>query len=137
MIWPPALPPSGPISIKPVGIFDNIEVVLDDDHAVAGVDQGVQHVQQLVDIGHVQAGGRFVEDVERLAGRAAADSSVTSLMRWASPPTKRGSRLAECDIAQADVDQSLQFAGNAGMFSKNSRACSQVISRTSLMVLPL
>ena len=48
-----------------VGRFDDIQVVLDDDHGVALVDQLVEDVQQLVGIFEMQAGGRLVEDVER------------------------------------------------------------------------
>src|SRR5258706_12095680 len=39
----------------PVGLGDDVEVVLDHDHAVAAVDQPVQHADQLLDVGHVQA----------------------------------------------------------------------------------
>ena len=54
----------------PVGGLDDVEVVLDHDQRVAGVAQRVQHVQQQLDVGEVQAGGRLVEDVERAAGVA-------------------------------------------------------------------
>jgi len=42
--------------------------VFDDDHRVALVDQFVQHFEELCDVVEMQAGGRLVEDVERLAG---------------------------------------------------------------------
>jgi hypothetical protein len=45
----------------------------------------VQHFQQLGDIVEVQAGRRFVENVERAAGER-LDSSLASLTRCASPP---------------------------------------------------
>ena len=47
-----------------VGFRDHVEVVLDHQHRVAGVDQAMEHVDQLLDIGHVQADGRLVEHVE-------------------------------------------------------------------------
>lgn len=34
------------------------------------VAQAMQHIQQLLNIGKVQAGSRFVEDIQRLAGIA-------------------------------------------------------------------
>ncbi len=106
----------------PVGLGDHVQVVLDDDDAVAGVDQAVQHANKLLDVGHVQPHGRLFEDVERvrrtpapgrpkratpLGGGAAGawgspsqplrvtssrtlTSSVTSLMRCASPPESVG-----------------------------------------------
>jgi len=54
----------------PVGGLDHVEVVLDDDHGVALVTQPVQDFQQVLDVMEVQAGGRFVQDVERIAGIA-------------------------------------------------------------------
>ena len=51
----------------PVGGLDDVEVVLDDDHRVALLDQLVEHLEQLADVLEVQAGGRLVEDVERSA----------------------------------------------------------------------
>src|SRR4051812_42101479 len=53
-----------------VGGFDDVEVVFDDDDGVAGVDELLEDVEELVDVGEVEAGGRFVEDVDGLAGRA-------------------------------------------------------------------
>ena len=53
-----------------VGDLDDVEVVLDDDDGVALVDEELEDVQQAVDVGEVQAGGGFVEDVEGAAARA-------------------------------------------------------------------
>ena len=52
----------------PVGRFDDVEVMLDHDHRVAGVDQPVQHLQQVLHIGEMQAGRRFVKDIDRAPG---------------------------------------------------------------------
>ena len=40
------------------------------------------------------------------------DSSEDSLTRWASPPDKRGRRLAEADVAEPHVDEGLQMPGD-------------------------
>src|SRR3546814_19953295 len=53
----------------PVGGLDDLEVVLDDQHGVALVDQCLQHLQQLLHVVEVEAGGRLVENVERAARR--------------------------------------------------------------------
>src|ERR1051325_2782139 len=53
-----------------IGGLDDVEVVLDDEHGVAGRDQPVEHRQQLAHVVEVQAGGRLVEQVEGLAGVA-------------------------------------------------------------------
>ena len=58
-----------------VGGLDHIEVVLDQDHGVARVHQPVQRLQQALDIGQVQPGGRLVEDVDRVLRRAGACST--------------------------------------------------------------
>ena len=54
---------------EPVGLLDHVEVVLDHEHGVARVDEALQHLEQLLDVGEVQAGRRLVEDVERAPGR--------------------------------------------------------------------
>ena len=52
----------------PVGSFDHVEIVLDDDDRVALVDEAVEDFEQFGEVVEVEAGGRFVEEVERLAG---------------------------------------------------------------------
>ena len=44
----------------PIGRLDHVQVVLDDQHGVARVDEIVQHLQQQLDVGEVQPGGRLV-----------------------------------------------------------------------------
>src|SRR5207237_6433081 len=46
-----------------VGGLQHIQVVLDDYHRVAGVDEPVQHAEQLLHGGEVQPGSRLVGDV--------------------------------------------------------------------------
>jgi hypothetical protein len=49
-----------------VNRLDHIEMMLDENHGVAGVDQPVERVEQLLDVGQMQPRGRFVEDVDRV-----------------------------------------------------------------------
>ena len=56
---------------QPIGGLDDFEIVFDDQHRVAGLDQRMQHFQQLAHVLEMQARRRLVEDVERAAGRAA------------------------------------------------------------------
>ena len=56
----------------PIGGLDHVEIVLDDYDGVPGLSEAVQDLQQLVDVVEVQAGGRLIEEVERLAGAAPA-----------------------------------------------------------------
>src|SRR5262245_1350820 len=55
----------------PVGSLHHVEVVLDDENCIATVDEAMQHVEQLANVLEVQPSGRFIEDIERLAGAAA------------------------------------------------------------------
>ncbi len=64
---------SGPEIDDPVGAFDDVEVVFDDDERVAGVPQSDQDTEQGFDVGEMQAGGRLVEKVEGPPGRAFAE----------------------------------------------------------------
>ena len=63
----------GPHVDQPVGGLDDVQVVLDYHDGVAGVAQLLQHLEQQIDVGKVQAGGRLVQDVERAAGVALAE----------------------------------------------------------------
>ena len=74
----------GPEVDDPVGRLDHVEVVLDHEHGVAGVDEPLQHAEQPAHVLEVQAGGRLVEDVDRAAGGALAE-----LGRRASPAAPR------------------------------------------------
>ena len=51
----------------PVGRLDDVEIVLDDHERVPGLEQFPKRRQQLGNVVEVEAGRRFVEDVERLS----------------------------------------------------------------------
>ena len=51
----------------PVRRLDHIQIVLDDEHGIAGLDESVQHVEQLADVFKVQPGRRLVQNIKRLA----------------------------------------------------------------------
>jgi len=69
----------------PVGGADHVEVVLDDDDAVSGVHQPLQHRQQPGYVGGVQSCGRFVEQVEGMTP-GAAGQLFGQLDALSSPP---------------------------------------------------
>src|SRR6202007_1263594 len=54
----------------PVGLLDNVEMVLDDEYGVGERDQALENVEELADVVEVEAGGWLVKDVERAAGLA-------------------------------------------------------------------
>ena len=91
----------------PVRGLDHVEVVLDDDHRVALVDQRSEQQEQLLGVGEVQAGGRLVEDVDGSPGGSLLQlGRELHALRLAAGQGRR--RLPEPHVAEADVDQRLQ-----------------------------
>ena len=110
----------------PVGFLDDVEVVLDGDDGVAAVDQAVQDVDQLLDVGEVQAGGRLVEDVERRAARFLAELvGELDALRFAAG--ERVAALAEGEVAEADVVEQAQRPGDLGNGGEERPASSTVM----------
>src|SRR5712691_11047492 len=95
----------------PVGGLNDIDVVLDHHHRVAGVAQSMQHFEQQLDVVEMQACGRLVEDVQRAPGVALRElERQLHALRLAARERRR--RLAQPHVAQADVDQRLQLSGD-------------------------
>src|SRR5256885_4405922 len=92
-----------------IGGLEYVEVVLDDDHGVAGVDQAMQDVQQPLDIGEVQAGGRLIEDIEGLP-RITPAEFFGELDPLGLATRELGRRLSEPDVAKTDLTERLQLA---------------------------
>jgi hypothetical protein len=109
-------------------------------HGIAGVDQPMQHADQLLDVGHVQADGRFVEHVERVQRRLARRAAVGArefrdeldALRLAA--RERRARLAERQVAETDVLQQRSAWCMRGCAAKNGTASSTLIASTSPML---
>src|SRR5213594_2630459 len=90
----------------PVGPLDDVEMVLDHEHGVAGVDEPVEHAAQGPDVVQVQAGGRLVEDVELAPGAAlpAGERQLAGdLQALRFAPRQRGRGLAEPQVSEPDL----------------------------------
>ena len=112
----------------PVGGLDDVEVVLDDEDRVAAVDQPVEHLEQLLDVGEVEAGRRLVEDVQRPAGRPPRQlGRQLDPLRLAARQRRR--RLAEVDVAEADVVERLELGPDVRARPRRSRAPRRSSSR--------
>ena len=74
---------------EPVGRLDDFEIVLDHQHGVSRLDEPVQDLQQQLDVGEMQSGGRLVEQIE-VRPVLFLTSSRASLTRCASPPERVG-----------------------------------------------
>src|SRR5208282_1734476 len=87
---------------------DHVQIVFDDDDRVAQVGQPVQHVEQLLHVVEVQAGGGLVEKVKSFSGLALAQlAGQLDALRFAARQSHR--RLAEMNVAEANIDQRLQL----------------------------
>jgi hypothetical protein len=87
--------------------------VLDDQHGVAGVDQAVEHREEAAHVLEVQAGGRLVQQVEGAAG-VALGQLAGELDPLGLAAGQGGGRLAERDVAEADLDQRRGCARGCG-----------------------
>ncbi len=75
-----------------VGGLDHVQVVLDDHHRVSALRQTAQDLHQLVNIRKMKSRGGLVQDINGLSVPL-LESSVASLILWASPPESSGGRL--------------------------------------------
>ena len=104
---PPSSPPSGPMSMIRSAVLMTSRLCSMTTTRVARVDEPVQHLEQPLDVGEVQAGRRLVEDVERAPGRDLRQlGRELDALRLAARQRRR--RLAEADVAEADVVERLQ-----------------------------
>ncbi len=102
------LAPLGPEVDDPVGPLDDLHVVLDDQHGIARRHEAVQHVQEQLDVGEVQAGGGLVQQVERPSG-AFLDQLAGQLDALGLAAGEGGRGLAELHVIEAHVVQRLQL----------------------------
>ena len=81
--------------------------MLDNDHRVARLDQLLQHIHQPVNIRNVQAGGRLIEDIDGLAGRAFGQlGSQLGALRLTAGQRRGG--LTQLNIAETDLAHGFQ-----------------------------
>ncbi len=97
----------------PVGVSDHIEIVLDDDDGVAEVGEAMQDFEQLAHIVEVEARGGLIEEIEGTACLALGEFAG-QLHALGLSAAEGGGALAEVDVAEADVDEGLQFLPDEG-----------------------
>src|ERR1039458_2776151 len=95
----------------PIRRLDHVQIMLDDQQSVARGAELEEDFQQLGDVVEVQAGGRLIQNVERAAGRLAAQlGGEFHALRFAA--AQRRGRLAQTNIAEADLRQRGQWVAN-------------------------
>ena len=106
----------------PVGIADDVEVVLDDDKRVSGGEQFAKRAQQFRDIVEMQAGGRFVEE-KQLGGfggrfaRAGFGKVAGEFQALRLAAGECGHGLAEAQVLESDLRkrrEALDHGGHVG-----------------------
>ena len=93
----------------PIGRFDDLHVVLDHEHRVAGVDQALQAAEQRLDVLEVQTGRGLVEDEQLALPAAIVGPQVAGELEPLGLPAGEGvDGLAEPDVAQAHLGERSQ-----------------------------
>ena len=95
----------------PVGGFDDVEIVLDDEEGTAAFDEFVEGGEELGDVVEVQAGGGLVEDVEGaaagfgggLVSAAASNGTSGGEVRGELDALGFASGERSCGLPKADV----------------------------------
>ncbi len=116
--------------------LDDLQVVFDDDHRVAGFHQAVQYLEKLVDVSQVQARGRFVQDIEGAAG-GPFTQFPGKLQALGLAAGQRGGGLPQLHVAQPHVRQGLQAGFERRHRPEDFQGLVMVRSSTSAMVRPL
>lgn len=110
-ISPPPSPPSGPKSSTQSAVLMTSRLCSITTTELPLVDQFVQHFEQLGDVVEMQAGCRFVENVER-ASRRAFRQFLGKLDALRLAARERIRLLADLDITEADILQRLQLVAH-------------------------
>ena len=110
----------GPEVDHPVRRLDDVQVVLDDHHRVALLDEPVQDLQQLLDVGEVEPGGGLVQDVEGAAGGPPGQLGG-QLHPLGLAARERGGRLPEADVVEADLVERAQLVADRPERARRSR----------------
>ncbi len=97
----------------PIRLGNDIQVVLDHDDGVAGIDQAVQHGHELLDVGHVQTDGRLVQHVQRMHGRSSGHGFRPGQLRdeldaLRLTAAQCGTLLSQSQVAKPYVVEQLQ-----------------------------
>ena len=91
-----------------VSRFDDIQIVFDHNDSIAGVDQFMQHFQQLADIIKMQSRGGFVENIQSLTRRALGE--FLGQFHTLGLTTRQGRRLlSDFDIGQTHAVERFHF----------------------------
>ena len=113
---------------QPVAGADHVQVVLNDDERVPGVQELAQCAHELGNVVKVQAGGGLVEQKQRALARQwlarlglcarGLGQKARQLQALGLAARERGHALAQLQVVQPHVDQRLQGADDLGVIGK-------------------
>ncbi len=115
----------------PVGGFDDVEIVLDDDERASAVDELAEGGEELGDVVEVEAGGGLVEDVENAAGLGGHGGGVDGadlgemggeLDALRLSAGERGGGLAEAEVTEADLVEDGELFEEAGLAGEETQS---------------
>ncbi len=114
-------PSSGAEIDEVVADGDDIEIMLYDDDGVPGIAQAVEDLKQDLDVLIVKARGGFIEEVKDMAGGAFREftGELDPLGLAAGEGVRR---LAETDVAEADVIERIHDGAELGDFCEKGAA---------------
>src|SRR5690349_1052831 len=88
----------------PIGLLDDVKLVLNDEDGVAERDEALENVEQFADVVEMQTGGRLIEDVEGAAGLAFR-KLAGKLDALGFATRECGGGLTERHVAETDLDK--------------------------------
>ena len=104
---------------EPVGVADDLEVVLDDEEAGAFFDELFEGVEEAGDVVEMEAGRGFVEQVQgAFVGGLGEMGGEFDALGFAAG--EGGGGLAETEVAEADVGHGLKAGEEAGGFGEEA-----------------
>ena len=93
---------------NPVGGFDDVEIVFNDNHGIAAVDEFAEDFEEAIDVVGVETGSWLVEDVEGFAGAAAGEfGGEFDALGFAAG--EGGGGLTEFDVAETNFLDGFEF----------------------------
>lgn len=96
-----------------VGVGDDVEVVFDGDDGIPFLDEAVQDVEELGDVGEMESGRRFVQNIEGFRSRTFREvERELDALGFASG--KGRCRLSEGNVSETDVDEHLEHPRDSG-----------------------
>ena len=97
----------------PIRSRDHLEVMLDDEHTVAGVAEAQERAKEPLDIAEMQAGGGFVEKIQSV-GRLRAGEFEGEFEALGLTTRERIGGLAEFQIAESELFENGENAPQFG-----------------------